>query len=165
MIASADGARFGDALHRALPRLRRTAIALTGNLARADDLVQDCLERAWRARSTMTSPEIPFAWLRMILRNAHVDWFRRHGQEAAHRGLDELADELSEVPDRSLTLDLVAALGRVSAEQRVMLLSSVEGLSYREMAEELEIPIGTVMSRLARARAALREQLEPEATR
>jgi RNA polymerase sigma-70 factor (ECF subfamily) len=160
-----DGARFGDALHRALPRLRRIAIALTGNLSRADDLVQDCLERAWRARSTMASPDIPFAWLRMILHNAHIDWFRRHGHEATHDGLEDLAEELSVVADQSLTLDLIAALQRISADQRAMLLSSMEGLSYREMADELAVPIGTVMSRLARARAALREQLEPGVSR
>lgn len=148
----------------ALPRLRRYAIALAGDVSVGDDLVQDCLERAWKNRDTLKDDGIMFAWLRTILHNINIDRVRlrrRRIQEAEN--LDAVADTLvGETPDgMAPPMDVVRAMNRLSAEHRqVLLLIGLEGLSYRETAEELGVPIGTVMSRLARARERLRTLLE-----
>jgi RNA polymerase sigma-70 factor (ECF subfamily) len=157
--------QFGAALADALPRLRRYAIALVGDVATADDLVQDCLERAWRNRDTLRDGRAAFAWLRTILHNANIDRIRLR-----RRRLDEAEslDTVSETiiagmrdDDPSLSMDVVRAMNQLSFEHRqILLLIGLEGVSYREVADELGVPIGTVMSRLARARERLRALLE-----
>jgi RNA polymerase sigma-70 factor (ECF subfamily) len=156
-------AQFGAALNQALPRLRRRALALTGQLALADDVVQDCLERAWRARDTLDNPDMPFSWLSTILRNVWIDWLRRNRHEAHNIGIDEIEETMPTLPigATSQTLDLVGALQAMTPGHRsILLLAGIEGLSYQEIADELAIPLGTVMSRLARARQALRARLD-----
>ena len=152
----------------ALPRLRRYAIALAGNVSTADDLVQDCLERAWKNRSALKDERTVLAWLRTILHNVNIDRVRlRRRRPEESEGLDAVSDTLSnpaasDAPGPSM--DVVRAMNRLTVEHRqVLLLIGLEGLSYREVAGELGVPIGTVMSRLARARERLRVLLEAEA--
>ena len=156
--------QFGVALAKALPRLRRYAIALVGDVSTADDLLQDCMERAWKNRSVIKDEEALLAWLRTILHNANIDRVRlRRRRPETTESLDAVKDTLSSGPagDRSaLSVDLVRAINRMTVQHRqVLLLVGLEGLSYREIADELALPIGTVMSRLARARERLRELL------
>jgi len=160
-----------DALIRALlahvPGLRRYAAALAGNAADADDLVQDCIERALVRRDTLREPDSLGRWLRIILHNLYVTKLRRRG--AASVPIEDFAEDLAlSVPpeDQGQIRDLVRALSSLSVEHRqVLLLISLEGLSYREVAEVLDIPIGTVMSRLARARERLRSLLDGDEDR
>ena len=158
-----DERAFAASLTAALPRLRRFAISIAGNVSAADDLVQDALERAWRGRAGLDHPTVPFSWLRTILYNAHIDWRRRSRHDAAQVDIDAIADELtaSAAPDPTAATEMMRALQKLSPDhKRVILLAGIENLSYAEIAEELAIPVGTVMSRLARARALLRVLLE-----
>jgi RNA polymerase sigma factor (sigma-70 family) len=160
-----------DALTCALlahvPGLRRYAAALAGNTADADDLVQDCIERALARHDSLREPGSLGRWLRTILHNLYVTKLRRRG--AASVPIEDFAEDVAlSVPpeDQGQVRDLVRALGALSVEHRqILLLISLEGLSYREVAEVLDIPIGTVMSRLARARERLRSLLDGDEDR
>jgi RNA polymerase sigma-70 factor (ECF subfamily) len=152
-------------LVEALPRLRRYAIALAGDVSAADDLVQDCIERAWKNRSAMKDERAIYAWLRMILHNVNIDRVRvrrRRPEEA--ESLDAVSDTFSNGAGSdgpALSIDVARTMNRLAVEHRqVLLLIGLEGLSYREVADELGVPIGTVMSRLARGRERLRALLE-----
>lgn len=149
-----------------IPRLRRYARALTGDRSAADDLVQDTLERAvsrfhlWRHGSDLR------AWLFTIMHNIFVNQARsraRHQHEALEA--DPSAEALRGRDPEWLELrDLASALARVPDEQRaVLLLVGLEQFTYDEAARILEIPIGTVMSRLSRGRERLRVLLGGEA--
>ena len=145
-----------------LPRLRRYARALAGNRDDADDLVQDTLERAWAKSGLWRGVTDMRAWLFGIMHNLHVDGIRRARPEIV--ATDEDLPEVAVAPtqsDRLEVLDLQAALGRLPVEQReILLLIALEDMSYDEVAKTLGIPVGTVMSRLARGRARLRALME-----
>jgi RNA polymerase sigma-70 factor (ECF subfamily) len=166
-----DRASFGQALVAQLPSLRRYAAGLAGSVAAADDLVQDCIERALRRADTLERADRLGAWLRSILHNAFLDDRRRLAGRGSRVDVDDLQNDLALVAppeDRGEINDFVRAAMTLSTEHRqILLLVGVEGLSYRELADELGVPLGTVMSRLARARARLREALEqqPEGAR
>jgi RNA polymerase sigma-70 factor (ECF subfamily) len=152
-------------LVEALPRLRRYATALVGDVATADDLVQDCLERAWKNRDTLRDESTVYAWLRTILHNANIDRIRlRRRRPDEAESLDTVSETIAAgMTDDgpSLSMDVVRAMNQLSIEHRqILLLIGLEGVSYREVADELGLPIGTVMSRLARARERLRALLE-----
>jgi|SRR5690348_6267190 RNA polymerase sigma-70 factor, ECF subfamily len=155
---------FAEALVGQLPALRRYAMALVGNAALADDLVQDCIERALGQEAQLREQQRLRGWLRRILYHLYIDEIRRNRRRGREQDIDELADHLelsAPAPDNSAMKDFVQAVNRLSAEHRqILLLVSVEELSYREIAEELEVPLGTVMSRLARARERLRELMQ-----
>jgi RNA polymerase sigma-70 factor (ECF subfamily) len=158
--------RFADALVAQLPMLRRYANGLTGNHAHADDLVQDSIERALRQAAQLREFSRIGGWLRRIAYNAYIDELRRRKTKGKEEDIAMLADhaELS-IPasDRGSVGELAKAMKSLTIEHReILLLVSVEELNYREIAEELEIPIGTVMSRLARARENLRTVLQNE---
>jgi RNA polymerase sigma-70 factor (ECF subfamily) len=143
-----------------IPHLRRYARALMKNEIAADDLVQDTLERALRKFSLWKQGTNLRAWLFSVMHNVHVDQIR------AKRDLDSL-DEDIEMPvegrqEEGLRMrDLSASLLSLPLEQReVLLLVALEGLSYEEVAHTLEIPMGTVMSRLSRGRERLRGLLD-----
>ncbi len=155
---------FRQQLLAAIPRLRRYARSLVYDAQNADDLVQNALERAlahWRQFDPRRDIVL---WLLSIAHNAHLDALRRD------RRLDVLPPErLTEVQDARQTLgadaglrmDLTAALERLVPDQRsALLLVLVEQLSYAEAAEVLQVPAGTVMSRVSRARVAMREWLD-----
>ena len=140
-----------------IPRLRRYARALVGDRASADDLVQDTLERAWAKLHLYRRGTDLRAWLFTVMHNVHVNKVR------ATRVTDTLDDELPELAQRAsqgdalLVRDLDRAIARLPSEQRaVLLLVTLEEMSYEEVARALGIPIGTVMSRLSRAREKLR---------
>jgi RNA polymerase sigma-70 factor (ECF subfamily) len=157
---------FAAALIAQLPRLRRYATALVGNAGAADDLVQDCIERALRRSSTLQDPRRMAAWLRSILHNLHIDEVRRRRDLTNGIEITEMDNVLSIAPeDRGASIDFLRAFHGLSPEHKqVLLLAGIEGLNYREIGEELQIPIGTVMSRLARARERLRSAVEREAS-
>jgi RNA polymerase sigma-70 factor (ECF subfamily) len=156
--------QFGAALSRQLPALRRYAAALTGSLSLADDLVQDGMERALMRQDSLERPESLAAWLRSIIYHLYLDGVRKGRVFGAQVDVSDMEDTLAfsaPQPDRGLARDFLRAMAALSADQRrILLLVGMEGLSYREVAAELDIPVGTVMSRLARARAALRETME-----
>jgi len=148
----------------AIPRLRRYARVLTGDVHRADDLVQDTLARAWEKRRLWTAGSDLRAWLFTIMHNVFVNQRALARRDRMHVSLDDgEGSEAWQIPVRAgqytrveLT-ELVAHVGRLPTDQReVLLLAAVEELKYEEIALALEIPLGTVMSRLSRARAKLR---------
>jgi RNA polymerase sigma-70 factor (ECF subfamily) len=147
-----------------IPRLRRYARALTGERGAADDLVQDTLERAWVKLHLWRSGSDLRAWLFTIMHNVHVNQMRGRRNELE---LDEDSLDMPQRPTQSDLLevrDIEAALRRLPQEQReVLLLVALERMSYGEAARTLSIPIGTVMSRLARAREKLRLMIESDA--
>jgi RNA polymerase sigma-70 factor (ECF subfamily) len=154
---------FAAALTAQLPALRRYATALLGNAAAADDLVQDCIERALRQSDSLQDLLRIGGWLRSILHNLHIDAIRRMRRQGMRVELTEVDNTLAVVApprDHAAMMDFDKAMTALSVEHRqILLLVGLEGLNYREVATELDIPIGTVMSRLARARERLRQQL------
>jgi RNA polymerase sigma-70 factor, ECF subfamily len=149
-----------------IPRLRRYARALVGNETEADDLVQDTLERALSRLHLPHSSESPRRWLLTILHNIHVDHQRGHARRPPMSELDETVPDPASRPEDGVTkCEVSAALQRLPLEQRqVLLLVGLEGLSYAETAAVLDVPIGTVMSRLARGREKLRQILDHPAS-
>ncbi len=153
-----------DELIDHVPRLRRYARALIHNRELADDLVQDTLERALRHTERFQAGTDLRAWLFTIMHNVFANQARRPGARAEHVSVDEddalpeSALAVSGSATRSLEVrDLDYALQRLPLEQRqVVLLVGLEELSYAEVALALEIPLGTVMSRLSRGRERLR---------
>jgi RNA polymerase sigma-70 factor (ECF subfamily) len=140
--------------------LRRYARALTRDETQADDLVQDTLVRAYEARSTFRTSGNLRGWLLSILHNTFVDGRRRHAAEARraeHIGAIIETATPAEQESRVRLQQVQAAFMSLPDEQRAALhLVAVEGLSYQEAAAALGVPVGTLMSRLGRARAALR---------
>ncbi len=155
---------FARALTAQLPALRRYATVLVGNSAAADDLVQDCIERALRQWTKLEHQERISGWLRSILHNLHIDGLRRSQRQGMSVELADAENDYAVVApgrDSAIAMDFDRALQRLSLEHRqVLLLVGLEGLNYREVAEELQVPVGTVMSRLARARERLRYEME-----
>jgi len=148
-----------------IPALRRYAFALLRDGPAADDLVQDALERAitrWHQRRTEGSTR---SWIFAIVHNLAINHLRRAARQGSHMPLDALPESaVSQPPAQEQALqhrDLLAAVAELPDEQQgVLLLVSVEGLSYAEAAQVLAIPIGTVMSRLSRGRAGLQRLME-----
>ena len=144
-----------------LPALRRYARALTGNQPMADELVQDCYARAcskfnlWRRGSKLRQ------WMFTMMHNLHVNQVRKtvhHPQTIPVDDADLIAPEDNSTENASELIALDQALNYLSVEQReVLLLVCLEELSYEEVANTLYIPLGTVMSRLSRARENLRK--------
>ena len=146
-----------------IPRLRRYARALVRDAARADDLVQDTLERAlakldlWQPGSDLR------AWLFTLMHNLFVNQLR------TRRPQDTALDEALDIPvsggqmEALAARDMYAALARLPEEQReVILLVGLEQFAYAEAAQVLGVPVGTVMSRLARGRERMRQMLAGE---
>lgn len=156
---------FGARVQELIPRLRRYARALTGERNAADDLVQDTLERAWNKLHLWRQGSDLRAWLFTIMHNVHVNQVRARSSGS----LVPLDDEVADAPVRPTQSDMLEvrdidiALRQLSLEQReVLLLVALERMSYGETAKTLGIPIGTVMSRLARGRERLRNALAAE---
>jgi len=144
--------------------LRRFAMGLCHDPHLADDLVQSCLERAisrWHQRDETKSLK---SWLFTILNNEFIDSRRRIARRGIPTPLDDLVVEPSALADQEDNLrvqDVMAAVDRLGEDHRALiLLIGVEELSYEEAAAVLNIPLGTVMSRLSRARTKLRQLLQ-----
>jgi RNA polymerase sigma-70 factor (ECF subfamily) len=152
---------FEKGLTALLPRLRRFAHGLTANAADADDLTQITVERALRARLQWQEGTRLDAWLYRIMRNCWIDIVRSRSragkvlapqEEGEHVGYDPTAQIDAKI-DLAL---LMRAMEQLPPEQReVVALVLIEGFGYRETAELLELPLGTVSSRLVRGRTAL----------
>ncbi|MBI1424671.1 MAG: sigma-70 family RNA polymerase sigma factor [Gammaproteobacteria bacterium] len=147
-----------------IPSLRRYAIALLRDRSLADDLVQDTLERGLKKFSLFRAGSDLRAWLFTIMHNLFINqiprtqhWLQNAPPEDIHSG-EELAEEM--VTAR----DFMQAVQMLSAEQRaIILLIGLEQLSYEQAAQVLDLPVGTIMSRLARARERLRQLINGEA--
>jgi RNA polymerase sigma factor (sigma-70 family) len=144
-----------------LPGLRRYARALTGDPWAADDLVQDTLERACAKWQLWLAGTDLRAWLFTLMHNLYVNQ-KRSVQPVGAAQLDDIQSELpAPEGDRDSAMDLTRCLQRLPDDQRaVLLLVTLEDMSYQEAAKVLGIPIGTVMSRLSRARSRLRELMD-----
>jgi RNA polymerase sigma-70 factor, ECF subfamily len=156
---------FNEDLIALLPNLRRFALTLCRRGDIADDLVQTTAERAFAAKDRFDRSTRLDAWLFRILRNAWIDQARRTVTQGTQVELDDAPDAgvIDGVRDIEAVLMLrktEAAMADLPDDQReVMMLVCVDELSYREAAEVIGVPIGTVMSRLARARIALSTKL------
>ncbi|MDO8773979.1 MAG: sigma-70 family RNA polymerase sigma factor [Burkholderiaceae bacterium] len=150
-----------------IPGLRRYARALTGDTWAADDLVQDTLERACSKWRLWTAGSDLRAWLFTVMHNLFANQLRRADRQARASmvDIDDVAHELP-APDTlpGAAIDLQRCLLRLPQDQRVaLLLVSLEDMSYAEVARITGVPIGTVMSRLSRARSRLQALLEAPA--
>lgn len=144
-----------------IPRLRRYARMLMRQTERADDLVQDTLERSWARRHLWRKGTDLRAWLFTIMHNLFVNHVRRRELEVS---TDELEPPVAGAHEQVLAVrDVQHALSRLPAEYReVLLLVAVEEMSYSEVAAVLNVPLGTVMSRLSRGRERLRAIMSGE---
>jgi RNA polymerase sigma factor (sigma-70 family) len=152
-----------------IPALRRYARSFVKDKSSADDLVQDTLERAvsrWHQRRADGDGR---TWVFSILHNLAISGLRQAARRGEHLPLDDARESDVAVPfaqeDRLRQQDILTALSQLPEDQRsVLLLVSVEDMAYAEVARILDVPIGTVMSRLARARSRLRQIIEDEST-
>jgi len=162
---SAAPPAFREQLLLAIPRLRRYARSLLHDTAQADDLVQTALERGLSHWHQFDQRRDMLVWLLSIAHNAFLDLRRRDARltvlDPAQLQVEQDLQGGDAGADVGLRMDLLAALQRLGPEQReALLLVCVEQLSYAECAEVMRIPVGTVMSRVSRARAAMRDHLE-----
>lgn len=172
MADGAAGMAFRQELVRLVPRLRRFALSLVGNMPDADDLVQAACERALTNWTRFQPGTRMDSWMYRIIQNLWLDGRRR--QAVRGESIDPQEIQISDhgkaaslLEDRLMLDKVRVAMASLPPGQReVLALIAIEGLSYREVAEALELPIGTVMSRLSRAREALLPRLQlPEGRR
>ncbi|MEP3276569.1 MAG: RNA polymerase sigma factor [Stappiaceae bacterium] len=158
-------ADFGTELIALLPNLRRFAISLCKSRDIADDLIQITCEKALANQGSFQPGTRLDAWLFRIMRNAWIDRIRKHKTEGVVVDIDDspvlIGTDGGAVTENRLMLNATAkAIEGLPDDQRaVLVLVTVEELSYKEASEALGVPIGTVMSRLARARKALHAEL------
>jgi RNA polymerase sigma-70 factor, ECF subfamily len=159
------GRRFSDQLIAVLPRLRRFARGLAGSVVEADDLVQAACERALARRHQFQEGTRFDSWMFRIVQTLWIDQIRARNvrrEDAEFSGARLASDEPVRRVEARLSLgDVRRAVEGLPTDQRAaLLLVTVDGLSYKEAAAVVGVPVGTIMSRLARARAALQAQLE-----
>lgn len=164
-----ESAQFKRELIHLLPRLRRFARTMTRDMADADDLVQSACERAIARISQWQVGTRLDAWVYTLMRNLWISELRKRkvriGQGTIEAGLAELPDSQTSAEDHTFTLQIGRMIEALpDGLSSVLLLVAVEQHSYREAAEILDIPVGTVMSRLSRARATLRDNLNRNAS-
>ena len=149
-----------------IPRLRRHARALTRDVIAADDLVQDCLERAVSKSHLWQEGTNLRAWLFTILHHTYVNQVRRAAREGTPMALTDIEPEpaLTSAPDEDKRFelrDLERAFAKLPDEQRsALLLVGMESMNYDQAAAVLDVPIGTIRSRLSRCREALRQLMD-----
>lgn len=156
---------LGASIAEMLPRLRRFACGLAGSLADADDVLQAAIEKALSRPDQFRAGSRLDSWMFRIIQTT---WFDHRGSAAVRLAerpdlLERMqgADEIRELEARSTLRRVERLIAALPDEQRVVLmLVTVDGVSYREAAEILDIPVGTIMSRLARARLAIGRGLE-----
>lgn len=157
---------FSHQLVALLPRLRRFARGLTGSRDEGDDVVQAACERALSRHEQFEPGSRLDSWMYRIMQTIWIDRLRRRRQGEIAIDPADLAeypggDSASESDDRLYLAEVRHAIARLPEDHRaVLMLVSVEGLAYRDAAAVLDLPIGTVMSRLSRARLALGRELE-----
>ena len=157
---------FSDQLVALLPKLRRFARSLAGSLEEGDDLVQSACERALQRTEQFEPGTRLDSWMYRIVQTVWIDRMRQKGR--LEQGVDPAVlarhpggDGQRAAEDRVALAETRRAIARLPTDQReVLVLVSVEGMSYRQAARMLGVPLGTLMSRLARARLALARALE-----
>ena len=152
-----------------IPHLRRFARGLCGDASLADDLVQDCIERALKKSHLYDAAKPLRAWLFAVLRNIHVSNWRSNVKHTSAKNIDDLEGfegaVRAEQDDNFSTSLITQALDKLPTQQReVLILVSLEEVSYKHAAEIIGVPIGTIMSRLSRARSTLKDILEERGT-
>ncbi len=160
---------FSTRIIAEVPHLRRFARGLCGDASLADDLVQDCLERSLKKQHLYDIHRPLRAWLYAILRNIHVSQWRRASQFGVMTDVSDLGEQqpsVAPLQEQNLSIMLITqALDKLPHQQReVLVMISLEEMSYKEAAEIIGVPIGTIMSRLSRARATLHQLLEERGT-
>jgi RNA polymerase sigma-70 factor (ECF subfamily) len=156
---------FADALGEMLPRLRRFAFSLSRSAADADDLASLAVERGLRSRAQFTPGTRLDSWLFRITRNLWIDEVRSRQRKATWEAPSEEGEQVgfdgvAAIEHSAELATVMAAMSMLPDEQReVVALIMIEGLGYREAAELLGVPIGTVSSRLVRGRNALLDTL------
>ena len=165
MNTSETSQNFHEELVALLPRLRRFARNLTRNPHDADDMVQIAIERAI-SRAAQRQPDARLdGWMFKIVRNAWIDEVRSRGRRDKIFAPEEAGEHIGRetIEQEATLMSVQAAMQRLPEEQRMAVsLVLVEGLPYKEAAEVLEVPIGTLTSRLARGRQALQAMLGGE---
>ena len=159
-----DETQFRKDLAALLPRLRRFAMVLTGTVADADDLAQATLERALVRMNQFTPGTRLASWVFRMAQNLWIDQVRAAKSRGAHAELDEAkgAADLRSA-DMIGRIDIARTVSSLPEDQRAVVgLVLVEGWSYQEAADMLKTPVGTVMSRLSRARERIREALDAD---
>jgi len=153
--------KFETLLVEYIPRLRRYAHALSNNQYAADDLVQDTLERALNKRLLWRRGSRLRPWLFTIMHNLFINQVRQHGSSPQMLELDENIMDATESPEGTFyAQQLRYSINQLPDDQKeVFLLVSLEGFSYEEVATIMNIPVGTIMSRLSRAREKLRTKI------
>lgn len=158
--------RFEILLVEEIPALRRYARALCGDISEADDLVQECLARAVSRRKLWIGHRGIRPWLFTILHNIFVNGLRRQVNSRVVGTAEDYAQSITSEQDADLLCtisDFEKAVQQLSADQReVLLLVGMEQMSYKEISKITGAPVGTVMSRLSRAREQLRKSLDGE---
>jgi RNA polymerase sigma-70 factor (ECF subfamily) len=160
-----DG-RFQHELVELVPRLRRFAYGLTGSADAGDDLVQAACERALRSAEQFRAGTRMDSWMFRIMQNLWLDDRRRRRVRGTQidpetAGLSDDGMGARQLEDQVALAQVRAAVDTLPDDQRaVLVLVAIEGLNYREAADVLDLPMGTVMSRLARARARLMEMMQ-----
>ena len=156
---------FHDKLVALLPRLRRFAIGLTGNVSDGDDLLQSAIERALKSQASFR-PELSFnSWMFKITQNLWIDQKRSEARRGTSIDIEETYDLVGEdgrtkMEQRHMTQKVLHAINELPEAQRLAVsYVLVDGRTYKEAASVLGVPVGTVMSRLARARKILMDQL------
>jgi len=147
------------------PQLRRYArVLMRGDVLQADDLVQDCIERGLQRSGLWQRGTNLRAWLFTIMHNLYVNQVRWHANGPSFVALDETeADDHNRADTDVVVNDIQQALNELPCDQReILLFVSIEGMKYQDVAKILDIPEGTVMSRLARGRKQLRARLAGE---
>ena len=159
---TAASEEIGASIVALLPRLRRFARSLSRNQHDADDLVQSVVERAWRHLDQLKPGANVGSWMFGIMKNAWVDEIRARRRRERVHAPEEAGATVGDASAaaRDIALSVQAGIARLPEEQRLAVgLVLVEGLSYKDAAETLGVPIGTLTSRLARARATLQALL------
>ncbi|MEX0348111.1 MAG: RNA polymerase sigma factor [Paracoccaceae bacterium] len=157
--------RFRQDLVAVIPKLRRFALSLAGNQPDADDLVQSACIKALRNSAQFREGTRMDSWMYRIIQTLWIDDRRRNKTRGAQVDPEDagLSDggRAARLPEDRMMLDMArAAMGALPDKQRIVLsLVAIEGLTYKEASDVLEVPVGTVMSRLSRAREALLPQL------
>ena len=156
---------FRTQLIAEIPHLRRFARSLCGDASLADDLAQDCIERALKKSHLYDVAKPLRAWLYAVLRNIHVSNWRSNAKHLSSKHIDDLQGgegaTRADQEDNFSTGLITEALDKLPPQQReVLVLISLEEVSYKEASEIIGVPIGTIMSRLSRARSTLQNILE-----
>jgi len=154
--------KWNKCLTEQIPGLLHYAIALTRSNDMAEDLIQDCLERAWNKRSLWNTQRKLRPWLFSIMHNIYINEINKISNKSIHVPIDlSMVDDSVNNFQLLQIRDLENALGKLSPEYReVILLAGLENLSYKEIAKITDLPLGTVMSRLSRARGKLKQFMD-----